>query len=128
MSILRVSLIVFCALAPSGVLACSCAPIVRYLEKESFGRSVFESSNFIVHARVTELAGPHNAKIEIIEMFKGPAGLSAMHAKRGESISCGTDFEVGEEKIFMSQGNSVSACGKLPPDPRLIRAFRKYRR
>jgi hypothetical protein len=127
MKTLCLAAIALCAIAPRVTFACSCVPDSWYFEKESFAREAMERQDFIIHARVTELLDPLNARIEVIEVLKGPANLQSLKAQEGPSASCGTQFQVGEEKIFMSSSGSVNLCQKLTPDPRVLESLRKYR-
>jgi hypothetical protein len=89
-------------------------------------RRAFERAEAIVHAKVVEVVRAHEARIRIIESFKGKPSVlkSASHAHTSVALR----FEPGMEAVFVVDRGEVSACGRLPPSPRLLKGLRALKR
>ena len=95
-------------------------------EDADFLRRALESADAIVHAKVIEVVRAHEARIRIIESFKGEPSVlkSASYANTSVALR----FELGMEAVFVVDRGEVSACGRLPPSPRLLESLRVFKR
>lgn len=103
--------------------ACSCAPIED--ETARFD-DLFTRADAIVHARVTGLLKDNEARIELIESFKGRP--TTLKAQTGDEGMCGTRFQIGQEAVFVLYRGQVSACGRMPASRKLIERLRAHKR
>jgi hypothetical protein len=108
----------------SAAMACDCLPADAYTDKDLEG--MFAKADAIVHGRVLALTITREARITILETFKGEP--SVLKARPGNHGNCGTDFWPLEEAIFVVYSGQVSLCGKLPARPALINRLRAYKR
>ena len=122
-ALVLVSLIGFAGLA-SNARACRCS--FDYVDgRNDYYSKAFHHSEAIVHARVVAVDAKKQARIVIIESFKGrPQMLQA--AGRG---MCSVIFKAGDEAIYLvnSEGQ-VGACSELPADKSVLDNFRAYSR
>ena len=79
----------------------------------------------MVHARVVALTSPHEARIEVMESFKG-AG-ERLEALRGNDASCGFTFTPGEERVYFVFGGVVNLCGRAAPRAELLERLRSLK-
>jgi hypothetical protein len=79
----------------------------------------------VVHARVVERLSLREARIEVIESFKG-AG-ERLEALRGNGANCGFSFVAGEERVYFVFSGVVTLCGRAAPRTELIRRLRKLK-
>jgi hypothetical protein len=105
--------------------ACSCVSPSAYTNEESLAE-LLRDADVVVYAKVKAKRVFGRASIQVIELFKGPSDLRVLKAKGGASASCGTGFSVSEEVIFISHDGVVSVCGKVPPDPLILKALRRH--
>jgi len=107
----------------SEVSACSCIPSFSVVENAATRANWIKGARVIVHARITQVLPDQSGVIEIIESFKGgrPTKLVPLQFP----AMCGTQFEVGEERVFFAFGPTVNSCGKLEPSPELLRVLRE---
>lgn len=103
--------------------ACSCA---RIEDDRAFFDDLFTRADAIVHAKVVSLATSHEARIELIESFKGRP--TTLKAQTGDEGMCGTRFQIGKEAVFVLYLGRVSACGRIPVSRKLIEGLRAYKR
>lgn len=111
-------------LASAGVApACSC---VRIAPDEAFYDALFSGADAIVHAKIVHLVTKYEARIEIIESFKGrPTVLKALRSDEG---TCGVKFQIGDEAVFALHQGQVSVCSRMPVTRELIEGLRAYKR
>ena len=111
--------------APGAVFACSCVGVSAYSD-EAYLKDLFARADAIVHARVVSLVSKHEARISVLESFKGhPTALKALE---GDSAMCGTEFRVGEEAIYIAAAGRISLCSRLPVTSEILGLFRAYKR
>ena len=111
------------ALFSSGALACKCADI-SHAAPARLADFVARAER-VVHARVAERLSLRQARIEVIESFKG-AG-EQLEALRGNEANCGFTFSPGEERVYFVFGGVVNLCGRAAPEPELLARLRKLK-
>lgn len=109
------------ALFAPGALACTCADVSRATPARL--ADFVARAERVVHARVVGLVSPREARIEVIESFKG-AG-ERLEALRGNDANCGFSFAAGEERVYFVYGGVVNLCGRAAPGPELLGRLRK---
>lgn len=124
----RLFAIVIGILTSGAVWACKCFPDDWYLRNETRVQEMFDGADFIIHAKVVELIDSQNAKIEILETFKGASFHLDRVTASGGNDPCGASFRGGEEKIFISSMAPMNRCQMRTPNPALLELFRKYKR
>jgi hypothetical protein len=102
--------------------ACSC---VRIEDDKAFFDALFAGADSIVHAKIVGLATRYEARIEIIESFKGRP--TTLKTQPGDRTSCATQFQIGEEAVFVSYLGQVGPCGRMPVSRELIEGLRALR-
>jgi hypothetical protein len=117
---LRVSAAAFLLLIAQSVQACSCADVSRASPARL--DDFFTQAERVVHARVRELISTHEARVEVIESFKG-AGERLESLAAGEA-GCGFAFARGEERVYFVFGGVVNLCGRAEARPDLLRRLR----
>jgi len=113
----------FAALLSSGALACSCADISRATPARL--ADFVARAERVVHARVVGLQSPYEARIEVIESFKGSG--ERLEAQRGSDASCGFSFAPGEERVYFVFSGAVNLCGRAAPSAELLERLRKLK-
>ncbi|HEY7238441.1 MAG TPA: hypothetical protein VH600_04675 [Burkholderiales bacterium] len=113
----------FAALFSSGAAACSCADISRAAPARL--ADFVARAERVVHARVAERISPREARIEVIESFKGEG--ERLEALKGNEANCGFTFSLGEERVYFVFGGVVTLCGRAAPEPNLLGQLRKLR-
>jgi hypothetical protein len=103
--------------------ACTCA---RIEDDKAFFDALFAGADSIVHAKIIGLATKHEARVEIIESFKGHP--TTLKTQPGDGTSCATKFQIGEEAVFVSYLGQVGPCGRMPVSRELIEGLRAYKR
>lgn len=103
--------------------ACSCA---RIEDEKALFDDLFTRADAIVHAKVIGLLTDNEARIELIESFKGRP--TTLKAQNGDEGMCGIRFQIGEEAVFVLYRGQVSACGRMPASRKLIEGLRAYKR
>jgi hypothetical protein len=111
------------ALFPGAALACSCADISRATPARL--ADFVARSERVVHARVVERFSLRQARIEVIESFKGSG--DSLEALKGNQANCGFTFTPGEEAVFFVFGGMVNLCGRAAPQAELLARLRKLR-
>src|SRR5262245_10492726 len=115
------ALLAACVLVVPGAAACSCTDISR--ANPARLADFVARAERVVHARVVERFSLRQARIEVIESFKG-AG-ERLEALKGNEANCGFTFTPGEERVYFVFGGVVNLCGRAPPGPELIARLRK---
>jgi hypothetical protein len=110
-----------CALVAPCAAACSCTDISR--ANPARLADFVARAERVVHARVVERLSLRQARIEVIESFKG-AG-ERLEALKGNEANCGFTFTPGEEHVYLVFGGVVNLCGRAPPEPELLARLRK---
>ncbi|HWJ00006.1 MAG TPA: hypothetical protein VNU96_13385 [Burkholderiales bacterium] len=113
----------FAALCACGALACSCTDISRASPARL--ADFVARAERVVHARVAERLSLRQARIEVIESFKG-AG-EQLEALRGNEANCGFTFSPGEERVYFVFGGVVNLCGRAAPEPELLARLRSLK-
>jgi len=106
------------------VEACDCLPAAGYTDKDI--QSVLAKADAVVHAKVVSITTDGEARIMIVESFKGEP--SVLRAHPGDQVGCGTSFRAGEEAIYIVYAGEVGLCGRLPAQPDLVRRLRAHKR
>jgi hypothetical protein len=114
---------VFCVSVPGAALACSCtdpsgAPPARLSD-------FVAQAERVVHARVVQILSPQEARIQVIESFKGNG--ERLEAMPAHDANCGFSFSPGEESIYFVFAGLVTRCGRAAPRAELIERLRKLR-
>ena len=106
--------------AAQAAFACSCADLSR----ASGARlaDFIAHAERVVHARVSVVSAPHEARIEVIESFKG-AG-NHLQAVRGSDANCGFAFVPGEERVYFVFAGAVNLCGRAAPSAEFLARLR----
>jgi hypothetical protein len=101
--------------------ACSCfPPEVRAKTAED----ALRSARLAVYARVMDVSESGQARLRVLESFKGPAKGDVIQAERGAG-SCDTpSFAAGNEVLLLAFAEPATACDQLPPEHFLLEAFR----
>ena len=89
--------------------------------------SLMPRSDSVVHAKVIGLNGSREARIEVIEVFKGQPP-TVLRGKAGGGTNCGWKFEVGEEEIFFVYHGKVSVCSRSQVTVDLVNRLRALKR
>src|SRR3954453_1165487 len=110
----------FAALFSAGAFACSCADISRAAPARL--ADFVARAERVVHARVVGLQSPQEARIEVIESFKGSG--ERLEAQRGSDATCGFTFEPGEERVYFVFSGAVNLCGRAAPSAELLERLR----
>ena len=124
--ILRIAaaaLLAAAGLLPAGALACTCADISRASQARL--ADFVARAERVVHARVMERLSLRQARIEVIESFKGTG--ERLEALKGNEANCGFTFSPGEERVYFVFGGVVNLCGRTAPEPDLLGRLRKLR-
>jgi hypothetical protein len=103
--------------------ACSCADISR-ASPARLADFVAQAER-VVHARVLGAAPAREARIEVLESFKGSG--DRLEALRGNDANCGFSFVPGEERVYFVFGGVVNLCGRAQPAPELLERLRKVK-
>jgi len=111
------------ALFAGAALACSCADISRAAPARL--SDFVARAERVVHARVVGLTSPYDARIEVIESFKG-AG-ERLEAQRGSEAACGFSFSPGEERVYFVFAGAVNLCGRVEARADLLERLRKLK-
>src|SRR5688572_2159460 len=93
--------------------------------RNDYYAKAFQRAEAIVHARIVEVDVNKQARIVIIESFKGrPNVLRAPN--RG---LCTARLKVGDEAIYVAEKDGmVSECSTIPVDKEVLNRFRAYSR
>lgn len=102
-------------------VACSCADISRASPARL--ADFVARAERVVHARVVDLVTWQEARIQVIESFKGSG--ERLEALPGNDANCGFRFTPGEERIYFVFGGVVNLCGRAAPQPELIARLRR---
>ena len=121
--VLRIAVAAVFLLLAHAAQACSCADISRAspARLEDF----LAQAERVVHARVVTLTSSHEARIAVLESFKG-AG-ERLQALRGNDASCGFSFTPGEERVYFVFGGVVNLCGRAAPRAELLERLRSFK-
>jgi hypothetical protein len=109
------------ALSPFGH-ACNCfPPEVR----AKTAQEALEKAQLAVFGRVLEVDANGNAKVLVLESFKGPAVGSTIEAVQ-DVEQCGViKIAVDEQAFVLAFKETVTACDKHPPEHYMLEEFRK---
>ena len=119
--VLRIAAAAALLLGAGAALACSCADVSR-ASPARLADFVAQAER-VVHARVVSAVPAHQARIQVIEAFKGSG--DRLEALRGNEASCGFSFGPGEERVYFVFGGVVNLCGRAPPSAELLERLRK---
>ncbi len=108
-------------IAAGAAHACSCADISRASPARL--ADFVAQADRVVHARVAAASPGHQARIEVIESFKG-AG-DRLEALRAGEAGCGFTFTPGEERVYFAFAGLVNLCGRAEPLAELLGRLRK---
>jgi hypothetical protein len=111
------------ALLAGRALACSCADVSRASPARL--ADFVARAERVVHARVLERVSPHEARIQVIESFKGSG--ERLEALRGNDASCGFSFARGEERVYFVFSGVVNLCGRAEPRADLLGRLRRLK-
>lgn len=101
--------------------ACSCFPPEVQAQT---ARDTLATARLAVYARVLELSPGGQARLLVLESFKGPA-VGAVFIARPRASACeATPFVVGEEALLLSFGDVPEGCDKQAPGHYLLDALR----
>jgi hypothetical protein len=114
------ALLTAAALSPGAALACSCADVSRATPARL--ADFVTRAERVVHARVVEQLSLREARIQVIESFKG-AG-ERLEALRGD---CGFSFVAGEERVYFVFSGVVNLCGRAAPSAELLARLRRLK-
>jgi hypothetical protein len=117
------ALLASAALFTAGALACSCADVSRAAPARL--ADFVAQAERVVHARVVERLSAHEARVEVIESFKG-AG-ERLESLRGNAANCGFSFAAGEERVYFVFAGLVNLCGRAAPGAELLARLRKLK-
>lgn len=106
--------------AAGAAQACTCADLSRAApgRVEDF----FDQAERVVHARVLSLASRNEARIQVIESFKG-SGEHLQSSTRSDA-QCGFSFGRGDEAVYFVFGGLVNLCGRAAPEADLLARLR----
>lgn len=108
---------------PAFAYACSCADISRAAPARL--ADFVAQADRVVHARVVGLVSWHEARIEVIESFKGSG--ERLQALPGNEANCGFNFIPREERVYFVFGGVVNLCGRAAPAPELLERLRQLK-
>jgi hypothetical protein len=111
------------AILPAAALACSCADVSR-ASPARLADFVAQSER-VVHARVIRLLSPQEARIQVIEAFKGNG--ERLEAMPAHDANCGFSFSSGEEYVYFVFAGLVTRCGRGAPRAELLGRLRKLK-
>lgn len=101
-------------------LACSCADVSR--ASPSRLNDFVAQAERVVHARVAQAPSPQQARIAVIESFKGAGDM--LEALAGNDANCGFRFQPGEEYVYFVFAGVVNLCGRVAPNAELLARLR----
>ncbi len=79
------------------------------------------------HGRVVRLSAPHEAEVELIEVFKAGKGAKRLFGE-GPSSDCAVSFDLGQEAVYLvTIGGFVIQCSILHATPEALRRLRLVR-
>ena len=110
-------------LSSAGALACSCADVSRATPARL--ADFVAQAERVVYGRVVERFSLREARIEVIESFKGSG--ERLEALRGNGANCGFTFAAGEERVYFVFSGVVTLCGRAAPRPELLARLRKLK-
>jgi hypothetical protein len=109
------------ALSASGH-ACNCFPPEL---RAKTAQDALEKAHLAIFGRVLEVDANGNAKVLVLETFKGPSKGTTIDAVQ-DIEQCGViKIAVGDEGLVLSFKEAVTACDKHPPEHYLLEEFRK---
>jgi len=112
-------------LAARAAPACSCIDLAGVADPGMLGRMA-GGAEVIVHARVVAAPSAGTARIEAIEWLKG-GPVELLRGRPGASSSCGLEFRLGEEAVFLVYNGEVSLCGRQRATPELLERLRRLK-
>jgi hypothetical protein len=121
--ILRIAAAAALLFGAGAVQACSCADLSR-ASPARLADFVAQAER-VVHARVVSAVPGHQARIEVLESFKGSG--ERLEALRGNEANCGFSFVPGEERVYFVFGGVVNSCGRAAPRAELLERLRRLK-
>src|SRR5262249_24560469 len=109
------------ALLASSAAACSCTDISRASPARL--ADFVARADRVVYGRVVERFSLREARIEVIESFKG-AG-ERLEALKGNETTCGSASPAGEAHVYFVFGGVVTLGGRAAREPELLARLRK---
>jgi hypothetical protein len=110
----------FLLLVGGPALACTCTDLSRATPARL--ADFMAQAERVVHARVSRVVSPHEARIEVIESFKG--GGERLESSAAGDAACGFTFSPGEEGVYFVFGGVVNLCGRATPRAELVQRLR----
>jgi len=101
--------------------ACDCFPPEL---RARAAQDALQSARLAVYGRVLEVAANGQAKLLVLESFKGPGSGSAVQVMPGSGQCTALPFSVGEEALILSFDATATACDKHPPEYFMLEFFR----
>jgi len=101
--------------------ACSCFPPEVQART---AQEALQKSSLAVYGRVVEVAASGQARILVLESFKGPSAGSVLDAGPNSGQCETPPFLFGEEILVLSFSEMVTACDKYPREHYLLDALR----
>lgn len=101
--------------------ACSCFPPEL---RAKTAQDALATARVAIYGRVTEVDSNGNAKVLVLESFKGAASETVLEARPDPAQCPGQSFSVGEEALVLTFDDTVTACHKQAPGHYLLDAFR----
>jgi hypothetical protein len=118
--VLRIAAAFLFSLLAGQALACSCADVSR--ASPSRLSDFLAQAERVVHARVTQVPSPQQARIQVLESFKGRG--DTLEALPGNDANCGFRFRPGEEYVYFVFAGVVNLCGRVAPGAELLARLR----
>lgn len=101
--------------------ACSCFPPEA---RAKTAQEALQKSQLAVYGRVLAVDAGGQARVLVLESFKGPARGAVIEAGPNSGQCEAAPFTVGEEALVLSFDASVTACNKYAPGHFLLEGFR----
>lgn len=118
--VLRIAAAFLFSFLAGQALACSCADVSRASPTRL--KDFLVQAERVVHARVLELPSRQQARIQVIESFKGSG--DTLEALPGNDANCGFAFTRGEENVYFVFVGVVNLCGRVAPRAELLERLR----
>jgi hypothetical protein len=90
-------------------------------------KKLWTTSQTVVHAKVIGLNGSRQARVDVIETFKGQ-GPKILKGLDAAPAACGWKFRVGDEELFFVRGGEVNLCSRSPVSGERVERLRALQR
>ena len=114
--VLRIAAALLLSFLAGPALGCSCADVSRASPTRL--KDFLAQAERVVHARVLEAPSRQQARIQVIESFKGSG--DTLEALPGNDANCGFQFTPGEENVYFVFVGMVNLCGRVAPRAELL--------